>query len=224
LEAVVTLVVADHQQLFAEGLAVILDTEDDFAVLGVAHDRQGAVDLTATHGPAVLLLDAHLACDDQGATLTALRAASPTTKVLLLAGDARRETMASVTSCGADGLLAKDQSSRQVASAIRTLTDPRWKPIPAAQPPSPSRNASVQLVRVYTLSDREREILGLLASGWSNRRIAQEYMLSLHTVRTHVQSILVKLGVHSRLEAVVLAYQHGMATTAGPRAWSRYSA
>jgi DNA-binding NarL/FixJ family response regulator len=224
LEAAVTLVVADHQQLFAEGLAVTLDAEDDIAVLGVAHDRQGAVDLTATRGPAVLLLDAHLACDDQGATLTAVRAASPTTKVLLLAGDARRETMASVASCGADGLLTKDQSSRQVADAIRTLTDPRRKPIPAAQPPSPSRNSSVQLVRIYALSDREREILGLLACGWSNRRIAQEYMLSLHTVRTHVQSILVKLGVHSKLEAVVLAYQHGMATTAGPRAWSRYSA
>ena len=225
MEAVVTLVVADHQQLFAEGLAVILDAEDDFAVLGVAHDRQGAVELAATHRPAVLLLDAHLACDDQGATLTAVRAASPTTKVLLLAGDARRETMTAVTSFGADGLLAKDRSSRQVANAIRTVIDPRSKPIPAGQPPSPSRNLSVQLVRICTLSDREQEILGLLASGWSNRRIAQEYMLSLHTVRTHVQSILVKLGVHSKLEAVVFAYQYGIATTAaGPRAWNRDSA
>jgi DNA-binding NarL/FixJ family response regulator len=225
LEAVVTLVVADHQQLFAEGLAVILDAEDDFAVLGVAHDRQGAVELAATHGPAVLLLDTHLACDDQGATLPAVRAAAPTTKVLLLAGDARRETMAAVTSFGADGLLAKDRSSRQVANAIRTVIDPRCKPIPAGQPPSPSRNSGVQLVRICTLSDREREILGLLASGWSNRRIAQEYMLSLHTVRTHVQSILVKLGVHSKLEAVVFAYQYGIATTAaGPRAWNRDSA
>jgi DNA-binding NarL/FixJ family response regulator len=69
------------------------------------------------------------------------------------------------------------------------------------------RDPSVDL-RVRTLSSREREVLGLLANGWSNRRIAEECFLSLNTVRTHVQNVLVKLGVHSKLEAVAFALEH----------------
>jgi DNA-binding NarL/FixJ family response regulator len=79
-------------------------------------------------------------------------------------------------------------------------------------------------LRVRTLSNRERELLGLLASGWSNRRIAHEYFLSLNTVRTHVQSILVKLGVHSKLEAVAIAYQHGLVPIDDRDVWDRDSA
>jgi DNA-binding NarL/FixJ family response regulator len=79
-------------------------------------------------------------------------------------------------------------------------------------------------LRVRTLSNRERELLGLLASGWSNRRIAQECFLSLHTVRTHVQSILVKLGVHSKLEAVAFAYQHSLVPIGNRDVWDRDSA
>jgi DNA-binding NarL/FixJ family response regulator len=220
LKAVVTLVVADHQQFFAEGLAMILDAEDDFAVVGVAHDGRWAVELAADHRPAVLLLDAHLPDADLGATLTAVRVASPATKVLLLAGDARRETIAAVTACGADGLLAKDRSSRQVTNAIRTVVNGQRAMMFATKPPRPSHDPNMEL-RIGTLSRREREILGLLASGWSNRRIAQERFLSLHT---HVQSILVKLGVHSKLEAVAFAYQNGMVATGGPDIWNRHSA
>jgi DNA-binding NarL/FixJ family response regulator len=219
VKPVVTLVVADHQQLFAEGLAIILDAEDNLAVLGVAYDSQGAAELTAIHRPAVLLLDVHLSGDAPEATPTMVKAASPATKVLLLSDDAGRET----TTAGADGLLAKDRSSRQVATAIRMVINDQRKMMPAAQPLSPSRTPSVDL-RVATLSGREREVLGLLASGWSNRRIAQEHFLSLHTVRTHVQSILVKLGVHSKLEAVAFAYQHAMAATGVPDIPDRHSA
>jgi DNA-binding CsgD family transcriptional regulator len=73
--------------------------------------------------------------------------------------------------------------------------------------PLSSRDPSIDL-RVRTLSSREREILALLANGWSNRRIAQERYLSLNTVRTHVQNVLIKLGVHSKLEAVAFALEH----------------
>jgi DNA-binding NarL/FixJ family response regulator len=65
-------------------------------------------------------------------------------------------------------------------------------------------------LRIRTLTRREREVLGLLANGWSNRRIANESLLSLHTVRTRIQNILVKLGVHSKLEAVAFAFEHGL--------------
>ena len=69
-----------------------------------------------------------------------------------------------------------------------------------------------------TLQVREREILGLLANGWSNRRIAEECFLSLNTVRTHVQNVLVKLGVHSKLEAAALAVRQGLVSIEDPTA------
>jgi DNA-binding NarL/FixJ family response regulator len=110
---------------------------------------------------------------------------------------------------GADGFLAKDASSRQVAGAIRKLVDGQGRVAVAEVVARPVRDPSVDL-RVRTLSGREREILGLLANGWSNRRIAEECFLSLNTVRTHVQNVLVKLGVHSRLEAIVFAFEQGL--------------
>jgi RNA polymerase sigma factor (sigma-70 family) len=100
-----------------------------------------------------------------------------------------------------------DHRRKQARSQIEPLEDNLGEA--AAEPASrPVRDPSVDL-RLRTLSSREREILGLLANGWSNRRIAEECFLSLNTVRTHVQNILVKLSVHSKLEAVAFALEHG---------------
>jgi DNA-binding NarL/FixJ family response regulator len=207
--SVVSLVIADPQQLLAEGLAILLDAEDDFAVLGVAHDGPGALELTAEHQPTVLLLGASLPGSVLAATPTAVRAVSPETRLLVLAGQGRWDPVAAVTAVGADGVLHSDSSSRQLANAVRAVVEGTPAIVMATEPPRPGHDPWVDL-RAGTLSNRERELLGLLASGWSNRRIAQECFLSLNTVRTHVQSILVKLGVHSKLEAVAFAYQHGL--------------
>jgi NarL family two-component system response regulator LiaR len=220
---VVSLVIADPQQLLAEGLAILLDAEDDFAVLGVAHDRPGALELTAEHQPAVLLLGATLPGSALTATPTAVKAVSPATKLLVLAGQGRWDQVAAVTAVGADGLLPTDSSSRQVANAVRAVVDGTPAMVVATGPPRLSHHPWVDL-RVGTLSNRERELLGLLADGWSNRRIAQECFLSLNTVRTHVQNILVKLGVHSKLEAVAFAYQHSLVPIGDRDVWDRHSA
>ena len=215
------LVLADDHRVFAEGLGVMLDAQDDLAVLGVAHDSHQAIELAARHEPAVLLLDAHMPGPDLATTLRAVRASSPATKVLMLSADTRRETINEALAAGADGFLAKDASGRQVAGAIRTLVAGEGSIVAAAEPAArPVRDPSVDL-RVRTLSGREREILGLLANGWSNRRIAEECFLSLNTVRTHVQNVLVKLGVHSKLEAVAFALEHQVvAAGTGSPAWA----
>jgi DNA-binding NarL/FixJ family response regulator len=213
------LVLADDHRVFAEGLGVMLDAEDDLAVLGVAHDAHQAVELAAKHEPMVLLLDAHMPGSDLVSTLRAVKAASPGTRVLMLSADTRKETIAEALRAGADGFLAKDASSRQVAGAIRSLAEGRTGMVITAEPVSrPTRDPSVDL-RVRTLSVREREILGLLANGWSNRRIAEECFLSLNTVRTHVQNVLVKLGVHSKLEAVAFALEHQVVGSRAEAAW-----
>jgi DNA-binding NarL/FixJ family response regulator len=202
--------IADQNRTFAEGLGVMLDAQDDLTVLGVAHDSHHAVELAATHEPIVLLLDAHMSGSGLASTLRAVKAASPATRVLIVSADTRKETIAAALESGADGFLAKDASSRQVAGAIRSLVEGRTGIVVTAEPtPRPTRDPSVKL-RIRTLSGREREILNLLANGWSNRRIADECFLSLNIVRTHVQNILVKLGVHSTLDAVAFALEHGL--------------
>jgi DNA-binding NarL/FixJ family response regulator len=220
---VVSLVIADAQQLLAEGLAILLDAENDFAVLGMAHDGPGALELTAEHQPAALLLGASLPGSALVATPAAVKAVSPATKLLVLAGQGRGDPVAAVTAVGADGVLPTDSSSRQVASAVRAVVDGTPTILMTSKPPRPSYDPRLDL-RIPTLSNRERELLGLLANGWSNRRIAQECFLSLHTVRTHVQSILVKLGVHSKLEAVAFAYQHRLVPIGDRDVWDRHSA
>jgi DNA-binding NarL/FixJ family response regulator len=216
LSDMIGLVLADDHRVFAEGLGVVHDAEDDFTVLAVAHDGEQAVQAAARHRPAVLLLDAHMPGSDLATTLHQVKAVSPATRVLMLSADTRKETISAAVAAGADGFLAKDATSRQLAAAIRRLAEGEVGITIAAEPPRLVRDPSVDL-RVRTLSAREREILGLLANGWSNRRIAEECYLSLNTVRTHVQNVLVKLGVHSKLEAVAFALEHGVVSTARTR-------
>jgi DNA-binding NarL/FixJ family response regulator len=98
----------------------------------------------------------------------------------------------------------------QAADAVRTSVRVERTIVAATQPAAGRVRDPIVDLRIQTLTRREREFLGLLANGWSNRRIAQECLLSVHTVRTQVQNILVKLGVHSKLEAAAFAFQHGL--------------
>jgi DNA-binding NarL/FixJ family response regulator len=209
----ITLVLADDHEVFAEGLSMVLDAEEDLQVLGLASDGAEALELLDGDPPAVLLLDAHMPRTDVTAVLREVKQRAPDTKVLVLSADTRRETVNTVLAAGADGFLAKDVSSPQVATTIRKIVGGHQGPITAV-PPRTGRDPGVELL-VRTLSTREREILGYLSAGWSNRRIAEQCFLSLNTVRTHVQNILVKLGVHSKLEAVAFALEHRVVEGAG---------
>jgi two-component system nitrate/nitrite response regulator NarL len=205
-----SVVVADHQQAFAEGLAIILDAQDGMSVLGVAHDSPRAVQLAAHCRPAVLLLDASLPGGDPATTPATVRAASPATKVLLLAAQADRSLVAGAIAAGADGLVTKDVSSRQVIGAIDMALKGRWVMVMGSQPLGLGRDAGAARLRLRALSGRERELLGLLARGWSTRRIAQDWQVAEGTVRSHVRNLLVKLGLHCKLEAAAFAWEHGI--------------
>jgi DNA-binding NarL/FixJ family response regulator len=203
----IRLVLADDHQVFAEGLGMVLDAEEDIEVLGIAPDGDGALSLLSQHLPDVLLLDAHMPATNLCEVVRAAKVNAPGTRVVVLSADTRRQIIDEAIEAGADGFLAKDLSGSQVASVQRKLLDGHAAPVTPAPPERPARDPSVEL-RVRTLSAREREILGLLVDGHSNRRIAEECFLSLNTVRTHVQNVLVKLGVHSKLEAVAFALEH----------------
>jgi DNA-binding NarL/FixJ family response regulator len=215
-ERVVGLVLADHRAMFAEGLGMLLDAEDDLAVLGVAHTTCRAVELVAAYRPTVLLLEAQLAGGNPAQVVAAVRAGSPI-KVLIVSPDAHRQRVRAAIAAGADGVLANDASSQQLIVAIRNVVDGQGSMVVAPEPARASRDPMVA-AQVRTLTRREWEILGLLAAGWSNRRIASERHLAFLTVRSHVQNLLVKLGVHSKLEAVAFAVEHGV-VAAGSGAW-----
>ena len=220
---VVTLLLADHHVLVAEGLRMLLAAEDDLDVLGLAHHSGQAIELAATHQPTVLVLDAELPAGDLEETLAAVRAAAPATRLLVLSGAGHPATTAAVLAAGADGWLAKDRSSRQVATAIHQLAAGGPVPVPVVAAASTGRDPSVEL-RVRTLTPREREILGLLTGGLTTRRIAQELCLCYQTVRSHIYNLSVKLGVHSQLEAVRFALDHAVVEAPSPLARERRSA
>jgi DNA-binding NarL/FixJ family response regulator len=208
----VTVVLADHHAVVADGLRVLLDAEDDLAVVDVAHDDGQAVTSAARHRPAVLMLDAQLPVGRLDQTLAGVRAASPRTKLLVLSAASDPETTAAVLACGADGSSAKDCSSRQLASLARRLAADEQPVVRSVEPSRPGRDPMVEL-RLQSLSGRERELLELVAVGWSTRRIAAHWRVSYLTVRSHMQNLLVKLGVHSQLAAALFAIEHGLAGT-----------
>jgi DNA-binding NarL/FixJ family response regulator len=226
-----TLVLADHHVVVAEGLGMLLDAEDDLVVLDLAHHTGQAVESAAAHQPTVLVLDAQLPTGDLAETLAAARGAAPATKLLVLSGDTDPEMTAVVLAAGADGCLANAGSTRQLATAIRRLAAGDQAivvpadPPPARDPsvPPPARDPSVEL-RVRTLTPRERELLALLALGWSNRRITEATQLSYLTVRSHMQNLLLKLGVRSQLEAAAFAVEHGVVDPHATPVWQRQSA
>jgi CheY-like chemotaxis protein len=126
----ITVVLADHHVVLTDGLRVILDAEDDLAVLAVAHDDGQAVTSAARHRPTVLVLDAQLPVGRLDQTLAAVRAASPTTRLLVLSGASDPEMTPTVLACGADGL------------PPRTAPAGRWQPSSASSRSTSSRSYS----------------------------------------------------------------------------------
>jgi DNA-binding NarL/FixJ family response regulator len=200
---------------------MVLSAEDDLEVVALAGDGASALQAVLMHHPDVLVVDTHMPGPAVTELVRLVSQAEPTTRVLLLAEDARLAPSSRPDPGGHAGM-TRAVSGRELAEAIRAMAAGRrvnltdWPSVaptsyaPASQPPNrPERHDHSQLL-LRSLSEREQKVLSLLANGWSNRRIAEECFLSLNTVRTHVQNVLVKLGVRSKLEAAALAVRQGL--------------
>jgi DNA-binding NarL/FixJ family response regulator len=149
-------------------------------------------------------------CGRTGPTCSSSTPTCRATGSLALAQDSSDEVAAWLER-GADAVLSKQVSAGQLTRAIRALARgdaPPPSALPAPARTAPRRDGHFELL-LRSLSQRERQILSLLMVGYSNRRIAEECVLSLNTVRAHVQSVLIKLGVHSKLEAATYAMRQG---------------
>jgi DNA-binding NarL/FixJ family response regulator len=199
----VRVVLADDHDAFVEGLGMVLSAEDDLEVVALAGDGASALQAVLAYQPDVLVADTQMPGPGVAELVRLVGEARPATRVLLLAEDPRRPAAA---------LMSRAVSARELAAAIRAVAAGRQMP-PAGGAPvaAPATTPAHHLdLRLRSLSERERQILVLVTRGYSNRRIAEVSYLSLNTIRTHVQNVLVKLGVHSKLEAAALAVRQGL--------------
>jgi DNA-binding NarL/FixJ family response regulator len=217
----VRIVVVDDQAVIRGGLRLIIDNEPDLTVVGEAGDGDEAVRVAAAASPHVVLMDIRMpGTDGIEATRRILDAGGDDAPgVLVLTTFQDDDYVFGALRAGASGFLLKDATPDVLLAAIRAvangdaLVDPavtgrlvqRWSELEGrASPPSEVPDP------VAALTGREREILAGLARGYSNRELAAELHVSEATVKSHVSSLLLKLDVRSRVQAVILAYELGL--------------
>jgi DNA-binding NarL/FixJ family response regulator len=217
----IRVLIADDQHLVRTGFQMILQTEDDIDVVAQAADGAEAVELARRHDPDVVLMDVRMPHLD-GIEATGRLVgpgASPAlgVRVLMLTTFDLDDYVYAALRNGASGFLLKDTPPEDLVRAIRIVAAGD-----ALLAPSVTRRLIEELSQaparpsappeMATLTEREREVLELMARGLSNSEIATELMLGETTVKTHVGRILMKLGLRDRVQAVVLAYESGLVT------------
>jgi DNA-binding NarL/FixJ family response regulator len=202
----------DDHQLLTEALSGLLRQEPDIDVVGVA--RSVAEAKTAGRERMdVVLMDYRLP-DGTGAEATrVLKARWPSAKVIMLTAISDDETVLDSIQAGADGYLTKDRASEEVVSAVRAahvgeILLPRAVVFEIAQRVAIARRRGATRRTVEQLTPRELEVLRALAEGLSSKEICDRLYIAPNTLRTHVQNVMSKLRVHSKLEAVAFAIRH----------------
>jgi DNA-binding NarL/FixJ family response regulator len=216
---VIRVVVADDQALVRLGLKVLLESEDDVELAGEAEDGRAAVDLVRRERPDVVLMDIRMPVMDG---IEALRAivADPglrDTKVVMLTTFELDEYVFESLRAGASGFLIKDSEPAELLQAIRVAAKGESLLSPTVTRRVISEFAARPAQRhavhpgIRTLTEREREVVGLVAEGLTNDEIAERLVISPATARTHVSRSMVKLNARDRAQLVVFAYQSGLA-------------
>lgn len=219
-------VVADDQAAVREGIVMLLGLLPGVEVVGAARDGEEAVALTAELAPDVVLMDLRMPrCDGAEATRR-IRERHPGTEVVVLTTYADDDSLFPALRAGARGYLTKDAGGEEIVRALRDVTDGR-----AGLSPSVQRRLLEQLLgagpegtdgpgapgapQADGLTERETEVLVLVADGLSNQEIAGRLRISTATVKTHINNLFAKTGVRDRAQAVRYAYQHGLVRAPG---------
>lgn len=206
--------VVEDQQTLAGALRIAIDAQPDMDCVGAVGTAEEALALAAATGPDTVLMDIRLPGADGIEATRQIKAACPRARVLILTADATPARLAAAAAAGASGFLAKDSPFPDILAAIRAPIDGKIlverdtlealvKSLDRASPPSgpmPDR---------ARLTARERQVLALMGEGLDPQAIAQRLVISHHTARGHIKNIMMKLGAHTQLEAVVIATRAG---------------
>jgi DNA-binding NarL/FixJ family response regulator len=202
--------VVDDQELFRRGLTMLLGVEDDIDVVGEAGDGIAATELAATAVPDVILMDVRMPKRSGIEACVAIKEAAPTARIIMLTVSDEEADLYDAVKNGASGYLLKDSSIDEVAQAIRVVADGQSLISPSMAIKlldefKQMSRSDRQQVPTPRLTERELEVLKLVAQGLNNREIAKRLFISENTVKNHVRNILEKLQLHSRMEAVMYA-------------------
>ena len=205
------LVVDDHA-LFRRGLQMVLEQEPDIEVVGEASDGAEAVEQAESTLPDIVLMDVRMPRRSGIEACTAIHTAVPSARIIMLTISDEEADLYEALKAGAMGYLLKEISIEEVATAIRavhggqSLISPSMASKLITEFASMSRRSEDrQQLPTPKLTDREMEVLKLVAKGLNNRDIAKQLFISENTVKNHIRNILEKLQLHSRMEAVVYA-------------------
>lgn len=210
-EAIRVLIVDDHA-VVRRGLQVIVATEPGMAVAGTASNGAEAVARAAELAPDVILMDLMMPVMDGIEAIGEIRAANPEARVLVLTSFAEGEQIFPAIRAGALGYLLKDSSPEELTAAIRDVYqgEPRLDSEVARKLMMGLSTHDAPQPPAESLTDREVDVLKLVARGLSNRRIAEELVISEGTVHTHVRNILTKLDLSNRTQAALYALRTGL--------------
>jgi len=206
----VRVLVVDDQELFRRGLIMLLSGDTDIEVVGEASDGISATELAVKTAPDVILLDVRMPRRTGVEACRGIKEAVPSAKIIMLTVSDEEADLYESVKNGASGYLLKDSSIEEVAQAIRVVNEGQSLISPSMavklidefkQMSKPEREQGPTL----RLTERELEVLRLVAKGLNNREVAKELFISENTVKNHVRNILEKLQLHSRMEAVMYA-------------------
>jgi DNA-binding NarL/FixJ family response regulator len=213
----IRIILVDDQELVRAGFRMVLDAQPDMQVVGEAADGNAAIDLARRLHADVMVMDARMPRLDGVEATRQIRLAGDLPRVLMLTTFDLDEYAFAALKAGASGFLLKDVPPEELLFAIRAIYSGDSVVAPsttrrlinqfAALLPGGEQTAPDELA---DLTDREREVLTLVAQGLSNAEVAQQLFVSEATVKTHVGRVLAKLGLRDRVQAVVYAYEHGL--------------
>ncbi len=208
----IRVMICDDHALFRRGLIMVLEAEDDIAVVAEAEDGEDAVEKAAEFVPDVVLMDVRMPGVDGIEATRRIAEKVPTAKILMLTVSDEEEDLYEAIKAGATGYLLKEVSIEEVAPAARavvagqSLISPSMASKLLGEFSNLAKRAEERSsVPTPRLTDRELEVLRLVAQGKSNREIAGDLYISENTVKNHVRNILEKLHLHTRMEAVMYA-------------------
>jgi len=213
----VTLLICDDHKILTDSLAMVVERDTGLRMVArPVHTPEEAVEICREHHPDVVLMDIVFKGPMDGIEATRrIKEDSPTTKVVIMTAHDDERLLVEAVEAGASGFLGKDEAADEVLAAAKAaaegevLIDPVTLTRILHQVAKEREAHRGAMALLGDLTDREHEVLRLLAQGTRNDDIAQKLFISPQTVQTHVRNLLAKLGVHSKLEAVAFAVRHG---------------